>query len=486
MLREGSATRPNPVEEQVPLVQAWKALAVGSAAALVVSVNVAGTNMAFPFIEEAFPDTPRSVLSWTISGYGLGLASFLLVGGRMADRYGRRRVLLGGVAGLLLASLLTSAAPTAAVLIGMRFVQAVAAAFALPASLAVALPEFPVAYRGRAVAAWAGANSLGAALGPSLSALVVQWLSWRAIYLLGVPVLAAVLVVGPRVLRESRAPAAATRLDWLGVLMATVAVASLVVAVSQTSNLGVTSPWVLGAGVVAAVLLPLFVRRCRRHPEPLLDLDVFCLPTVWSANLANLFLSMVGMSIWLVWPLFLTRVWDYSPIQAGLAISVGPVNALVWSVVAGRIVDRHGSRTLMSVGSLLPILATGWFVLRLTAEPAYVTRFLPGLLLNSAGFGLTFAPLNAAALAGVPDAAIGQVNAAFNTGRNLAAALGTAAVVAILGNSIAVEAFDRAFLLLACFAALAAATIWLAYPRHIERAEVVRLHPVACRVDPEP
>lgn len=454
----------NSVREQAPLVQAWTALVVGAAAALVVSINIAGTNIAFPAIEEAFPDTPRSVLSWTISGYGLGLASFLLVGGRLADRYGRRRILLWGVAGLLVSSLLTAASPTAYMLIVMRFVQAMAAALVLPSSLAVALPGFPAAFRGRAIATWAGANSIGAALGPTLSALVVQWLSWRGVYLLGVPVLVAVLVIGPRVLHETRGPVSSARLDWLGVVLATIAVGALVFAVSQTTSLGWTSRWVIGAGMLAAVLLPLFVHRCRSQPEPLLDLHLFGMRTVWSTNLANLFMSMVGMSIWLVWPLFLTRVWNYSPIRAGLAISVGPANALVWSIVAGRIVDRRGPRTLMALGSLLPICATAWFVLRLTAEPAYLTRFLPGLLLNSCGFGLTFSALNAASLAGVPDGAIGQVNAAFNTGRNLAAALGTAAVIAILGSSITVDAFNRAFLLLACFAAFAAATIWVAYP----------------------
>src|SRR5690606_37879157 len=122
----------------------------------------------------------------------------------------------------------------------------------------------------------------------------------------------------------------------------------------------------------------------------------------------NLFYSMAGMSVWLVWPLFLMRVWDYSSLQAGLAISVGPAHALIWSIVAGRIVDRRGPRGLISVGSLLPVAATTWFVLFLGEEPNYLTGLLPGVLLFSMGFGLTSAPLNAAALAGVPDGVYGQ------------------------------------------------------------------------------
>lgn len=460
-----AAPPPDPVEE--PGRRAWVGLGLGAAAALVVSLNVAGTNMAFPAIEEAFPDTSRAVLSWAISGYGIGLAAFLLVGGRLADRVGRRKVLLWACAALLAASVLTAAAPTAAVLIVMRFVQAVAAAFALPASISVSLPEFPATWRGRVVSLWSATSSVGAALGPSLAALAVEWASWRAVYLLGVPVLAVVLVAGPRALQESRAPTAVTRLDWLGVAMGTVCIAGVVFAVSQSTTLGWGSPWVVGGLVVAALLLPAFVHRCRSHPEPLLDLDVFRLRTVWSANLANLFFSMAGMSVWLVWPLFLTRVWGYSSIQAGLAISAGPANALVWSIAAGRFVDRHGPRVLISIGSLLPTAATLWFVRFLGEEPDYLFGLLPGVLLFSTGFGLTSAPLNAAALAGVPDWSYGQVNAGFNTARYLAGAIGTAAVVAILGDSVEVEAFDRAYLLLSAFAATGAATVWLAYPRNV-------------------
>lgn len=449
--------------------RAWWALGLGSAAGFVVALNIAGTNMAFPDIERHFATTSRAVLSWTISGYAIGVAAFLLVGGRLADRVGRRAVLLRACGALAVLSVATALAPTAATLIGLRFLQAVAAAFALPASISVSLAEFPPTMVGRVVSLWSAGSSMGAAFGPSLSALAVEWSSWRSVYLLGVPVLVVVLVAGPRVMVESRAAAVGARLDWLGVAVGTVAIGTLVFAVSQSSSLGWASPWVVGGMVATAVLLPVFVWRCRTHPEPLLDLDVLRLRQVWSANLANLFLSMAGQSIWLVWPLFLTRVWGYSAIQAGLAISAGPANALVWSVVAGRLVDRHGPRALILVGNMLPVAATVWFVVFLGDQPNYLTGLLPGVLFFSTGFGLTFAPLNAAALAGVPEDAYGQVNAGFNTSRYLAGAIGTAAVVAVLGDGVEVAAFDRAYLLLAAFAVAGALTVMLAYPRRIER-----------------
>ncbi|MFN0030431.1 MAG: MFS transporter [Acidimicrobiales bacterium] len=447
-----------------PTRAAWLGLIAASAAASVVAINQAGANLAFPELERQWPDASRAVLSWTISAYSIGLASFLLVGGRLADRLGRRKVLLGGCAGFLVASVASAVSPTVEVLIATRFLAATAAAFTLPASLSVALPMFPVGFRGRVVATWASANAVGAAAGPSLSALAIQWWSWRAVFLLGTPVLAVMLVAGPRLLPESREERRGGRLDFLGVAVGTATVAALVFAISQGSGLGLDHPAVLAGFAVAAVGAPVLWWRCRTHPEPLLNPAVLRLRTVWSANLANLFLSAAGMPIWLVWPLFVTRVWGYSPLQTGLAISAGPANNFIWATVAGRLNDRYGPRVLISVGSLLPLAGTAWFVLRLGSEPNYVRELLPGILLFSAGFGLTFAPLNTAALIGVPDGTLGQVNAAFNTARHLAAALGTAAVVAILGTGASLAAFDRAFLLLGANVVVGTSVIWLVYP----------------------
>ena len=452
------------IAPEVPTRRAWWGLVAASAAATVVAINQAGMNLAFTQLEATWPDTPRSVLSWTISAYGIGLASFLLVGGRLADRLGRRKVLLWACAGFLVASLASAAAPTAGALIVCRFASAAAAAFTLPASLSVALPMFPLAYRGRVVATWASANAVGAASGPSLSALAIQWWSWRAVFLIGVPVLVLMLLIGPRLLPESKAPATGGRLDYLGVALGSISVASLVFAISQSAPLGWFDPIVVVALVAGIGGLPLLWRRCLTHPEPLLNPEVMRLRTVWSANLANLFLAAAGMSIWLVWPLFVSRMWGYSPLKTGLAISAGPANNFIWATVAGRLNDRYGPRALISLGSLLPICGVVWFVTQLGPEPSYVRQLLPGILLFSCGFGLTTAPLNTAALVGVPDAAFGQVNAAFNTARHLASAMGAAAVVAIVGPTATLATFDRAFGFLGLCVLTGALVIWFVYP----------------------
>jgi len=314
---------------------------------------------------------------------------------------------------------------------------------------------------------WSMAGSVGAATGPSLSALVIS-MSWRGVYLLGVPVLVAIIVLAPGRLTESSDGGTGSRLDWFGGAAGTLGVGGIVFAVTQSRAWGWSNPWVVSTLLGAVVLLPLFVLRSLHHSDPLLDVRVFRTRTVWSANLTNLFLSMAGNSIWLVWPLFLGGIWGWSPLRIGLAITPGPVNAGIFAVVAGRLLSKVGPRRLVSIGCLFPVAALVFFYLVPGEEPNYWTGFLPGVLLFSTGFGLTFSPLNAAALEDVPEAKFGQVNAAFNTLRNVAGAFGAAAVIALLGSRATSDlaAFDRTYAFLALCTVLAALTVLTTYPKH--------------------
>lgn len=453
--------------EAVP-ARAWWALATAASAFMLTSINVTGTNIAFPSIEAEFSDTARSTLAWALSGYGIVLASFMVLGGRIADRTGRRRVFFIGLGVFLVGSLGCAAAPAAWAFIAGRVVQGLGGALLVPSSLAMVLPLFPASRRTSAVATWAASGSVGAAIAPSLSAFVVDLTSWRFVYLLAVPVIVAVAFAGPRLLAESSDPSSTgTRLDLLGVPVGTAAIGLLALSIIQGPSWG----W-LGAGTLAAlggaaVLFPLFIVRSLRHPAPLLDLRMFKVRTVWSANLANVFMSMMGLSIWLVWPLFLTQIWGYSLLEAGLAITPGPVCSAFVGVLAGRLADRHGPRVLIAVGSVFPILSMLWMVWRFGPEHHYFSVFLPATVLFSLGFGLTFSPLNGAALRGVEPAVFGQVNAAFNTVRNLGGALGVAIVVALLGNArpIPFARFDHTFFAMAFLGLVPPLVIALFYPR---------------------
>ena len=460
---EGSS---RPSLEAVP-TRTWLALATVAAAYMLIAMNVTGTNIAFPSIEKTFASTPRTTLVWALSGYSIVLASFMVVGGRLADQLGRKRIFNTGLAVFLAGSLLCAAAPVSVLFIAGRVIQGFGGALLVPSSLALVLPDFPPSRRTSAVAYWAATGSLGAAAAPSLSAVVVDLTSWRVVYLLLVPVVAAIAIVGPRLLHDSGPIGERQALDLLGIPMGTAAIGLLALGIIEGPRWGWTSPPILAAFTGFVILAPLFVVRSLRHSAPLLNLRLFTNRAVWSANLANIFMAMMGLSIWLVWPLFLTQIWGYSLLRAGLAITPGPVCSALVGVIAGRLADRHGPRLLISIGSMFPILAMLWMVWRFGPEPHYVTVFLPATILFSLGFGLTFSPLNGAALRGVDPSAFGEVNATFNTVRNLGGGLGVAIVVALLGNAqpIPFESFDHTFFAMAFIGIVPVLVIGLFYPK---------------------
>jgi MFS family permease len=192
-----------------------------------------------------------------------------------------------------------------------------------------------------------------------------------------------------------------------------------------------------------------------------------------SASIANVLISMGGLSVWLLWPLLLTNVWGWSLLMTGLAITPAPLITGVGAVLSGRWAAVVGVRRLLLAGTASLLAANVWFVFRIDAEPNYLTGLLPGLILYGVGFALTMAPLNWAALSDVGQHRYGQANAAFNTVRNLAGALGIAVVVAVLGDGDAeqpIAPFDRAFSVLAVFAVLSLVVLAIAWPPEGRRA----------------
>lgn len=453
--------------EPVPL-ESWLALSLAALAFSIVMFNVTGTNIAFASIAHTFDDASRTSLSWALSGYSITLATFMVLAGRMADRLGRRMVFFTGISVFLIGSLISASAPVAPAFIAGRVIQGLGGSLAVPSSLALVLPGFPASRRTTAVATWTACGSTGAAIAPSLSAFIVHGFGWRYVYLISIPIVTVVLVAGRRWLIESRADDVPDRIDLLGVPMGTIAIGLLALAIVQGPKWGWTSTPIMFCIVGTATLIPMFVVRSLRHPAPLLNLRLFKVRNVWTASVANIFLSMMGQSIWLVWPLFLTGIWGYSLLEAGLAITPGPICSATTGLISGRLADRYGPRLLISIGSLFPIFVMLWMTIRFTTEPAYWTTFFPAVACFGIGFGMTYSPLNSAALEGVSANVYGEVNAAFNTVRNLAGGLGVAIVVAILGDRepIPFAVFDRVFYLFAFLSAVPALVIYLFYPRH--------------------
>ena len=445
--------------------QAWWGLVLASATSMVVGIAVTAVNVVFPAIEADFEGASRTSLSWGITGYSIALASLMLVGGRLADRMGRRRIFVIGVSVFCLASVALALAPAAWVFVAARLGQAVGAALASPSSLSLVLEQFPASRRPSAIATWTGLGTMGAAIGPSFSAVVSEQFGWRWVFVVPLFATVASLALATRVLPEGRPTGVALgRLDVLGTVLGTLGVGMVAAVITEGPHLGLTSPFVVICGAGAALLLPWFVRRSLTHAEPLLDLRLLREPNITAVNLVNVGFTGAGTASWLIYPLFMVQHWDYSVMRAGLALTPFPIVASVTGIVAGRVSERIGIRRVIAWGALLPAAGLLWQSFRLVDSPNYLTGILPGAVLFNLGFGIVYAPTTALALRSVAEHQMGQATAMLSSSRYLGAGLGVALVISIIGNAdvVPVASFHRALFAVTIMALLSGVVILVA------------------------
>jgi EmrB/QacA subfamily drug resistance transporter len=436
----------------------WPVFTLTVAGAFVVALDLSIVNVAFPSIERSFPDATTSTLSWVLSGYSVVFGALLLGAGRIADRSGRRRSFLRGLAVFTLGSLLCGAATAPWMLIGGRVVQAVGAALLMPASLALLLAGTPADLRAQAVALWGGITALAVATGPSLGSLLIDAGGWRWAFFINLPVLAVAALATHRVVGESVVGGPPP--DLLGVALLSLAVAAVALGITQGETWGWTSPAVLGAGAAASALGASALRRARRHPAPAIDLTLFENRTVALANAASVAWAVGFYAMLLANVLFLTTVWHYSTLRAGLAITPGPVTVALLSRSAGAWAARVGYRRVLVAGSVAFAAAQLWSAALMPAHPEYLARWLPASILGGVGIALTFPVLGAAAVAGLPPDRFGVGGALNQTARQMGGVLGVALLVAILGTPTslddALHAFRQGWVMCAASALLGA------------------------------
>jgi EmrB/QacA subfamily drug resistance transporter len=396
-------------------------------------------NTSFPDIREGFRDASPAELSWVLDGYFIVLAALLVPAGGIADRYGRRRVFLVGVALFVATSVLCAAAPSWELLVVARVLQGIGAAIVVPASLALLLPLFAAERRAAGVGIWGAAAALAATVGPPLGGALVEVADWRWIFLVNLPLGAAVLAAGIRGLEESRDPAATGLPDLLGAALAAAALGLVALGLVEGNAWGWASAATLGSFAAAAVLLAWVVARCLRHPRPIVDLALLRIPSFRHGTLGTLLFASAFFSMILGNILFLTGVWGYSVLEAGLAVAPGPLASAIVAGPAGGLADRFGHRAVIVPGTVL--YAAGLVVLRGAGfEPDYAGTWLPGQLLVGIGIGLAFPTLGAAAAADIPPERFGVASALTGAGRQLGAVLGTALLIAIVGEPATLEA----------------------------------------------
>jgi len=398
-------------------------------------------NIAFPDIAASFTGSGRDALSWVLDGYFVVIAALLVPAGGLADRFGHKRIFLAGIAGFTVASALCAAAPSLELLIAFRVIQGIGAALIAPTSLAIVLDSFPPEKRATGVGLWGAAAAAAAAVGPTLGGALVDAADWRLVFLVNLPLGAAILWAGRT--RLPQRPIADSRLpDLPGAGLLALSLALVTLGIVEGNDWGWTSAAVLGAFAASAVLLGIVVARSRSHPRPIVEPALFAERSFRVGNLGTLLFAAAFFSLILGNVLFLTGVWGYSLLNAGLATLPGPALSTLVSGPAGRLADRFGHRAVIIPGTLF--FAAGVMVLRSAgAEPDWLHLWLPGACLTGIGIGLAFPTLGSASVRDISDerfATASAVNAAF---RQVGAVLGTAILVAMVGEPASLaEALD--------------------------------------------
>lgn len=371
-----------------------------------------------------------SGLEWVVNAYTLALATLLLVGGRLADAFGSRRVFLAGLALLSASSLAAGLAPSGVLLIVARVVQGAGAAMIMPASLAIISRTFSVRQRGTAIGIWAGFSAGGLALGPLLGAALTEWFGWGSIFLINVPLGALGLAFGRRIPLETRPASRIRRFDLAGMLASGAMLFALVFALTEGMSYGWTSPLVLGAFASAAVALSVFVLIEQRRAKPLLELALFRSRNLSGANAVSLLSTAVMCSVFFFISLYLQIVLGYTAVEAGATFL--PMTLLICLVApaAGRMSDRTGRRLPAAVG--MTVLAAGLFLLSGLGAKSDLATLLPALMLSGFGIGLTTSPVTAAALDDAPLEEAGVRAGILNTSRMIGLAVGIALMGAIV------------------------------------------------------
>jgi len=430
----------------------WKVLLVTSVAVFMGFLDVTIVNIAFPDIESSFAGTSLAGLSWILNAYNIVFAALLVPAGRLSDRLGRRRMFFVGVLTFLAASAVCGLAPSVEVLVAARAIQAAGAAILVPTSLALLLPEFPLEQRATATALWGATGAIAAATGPSLGGVLVDATSWRWVFFVNLIIGLPALIPARRLLTERRDAEPGPLPDLAGALLLVAGVGLLSLGIVKGQDWGWDSGRVLGSLVVAAAVLAAFVRRSARHPAPVVELALLRVRSFAVANVGVFLFALGFYAVLLANILFLTSVWHWSVLRAGVSVTPGPLMAAISAPIGGRLADRFGQRVVAFPGGLL--FATGCllFAASIGATPHYASEFLPATLLTGAGVGLSFAAWGSAAVAELPPSRFATGSAISSTSRQIGAVLGIAVLVAVLGTPApedAVATFHTAWTLMA-------------------------------------
>jgi EmrB/QacA subfamily drug resistance transporter len=409
-------------------------LAVVAVAQFMVVLDVSIVNVALPSMRHDLGFSAIG-LQWVVNAYTLTYAGFLLLGGRTADLFGRRRIFLLGVLVFTSASLVGGLAQDQQTLLVARALQGLGGAILSPATLTILTTTFhEPARRARALGIWSAMAGAGGATGALIGGLLTELVSWRWILFVNVPIGALLTLAAVAVLTESRASTARASLDLLGAVLVTAGLLVLVYGIVGTEEHGWTAPRTLLTIGVAILLLSAFVVHEGRFARaPLMPLGIWRVRSVSGGNLVMFFVAMAIFATWYFQTLYMQNVLGWSPLRTGLAFLPQSLGIVVGSQVSSRLVERFGARTLLVVGPLISATGLLWLA-QLTPQTPYFPHFAVPAVMVTFGVGVSFTPIALSSTSGLPPNLAGLASGLVNTTRQVGASLGLA-VLATLATS---------------------------------------------------
>ena len=413
----------------------WWTLAAVSFGLFMIMLDNTVVNVALPSIQEDL-GADLSQLQWIVTGYALTFAALMLIGGKLADAYGRRLIFVIGIVIFTLASLWCGLSDTSEMLIVARIVQGAGAALMNPATLSIISATFPPKQRGAAIGIWAGVSALALAIGPLVGGLLTEHLSWHWIFFINVPVGVVAIAASFLLITESKDETHES-LDLPGLGTSALGLFALTYGLIEANAYGWTSARIVGSFAVAVVSLVSFVMIERRRRFPMLDLTLFRSGTYTGANVSMLLVALSMFGVFFFVSLYMQNVLGYSAVQAGAAFLPMTVLIILIAPIAGKASDRFGSRWLMTIGMVLLGVQLLYFSQLSTTSDFW--NLLPGFILGGFGMAMAMTPTAAAATRAVPVHKSGVGSAVLNAMRQVGGSIG----IALMGAIVADQASGR-------------------------------------------
>src|SRR3954471_18294223 len=411
----------------------WRILAVVATAFFMTILDVSIVNVALPSIAKDL-DFSRENLQWVITAYAITFGGFLLLGGRAADLLGRRKVFIVGGALFTLASLVCGLAQSEGMLIASRAGQGLGGAAISPAALSIVMTSFEEGpERNKALGVWGALGGSGAAVGVLLGGILTEYLSWRWIFFVNVPVGAIVLLLTTRIVPESRRDDTGRRYDAVGAVLVSAGLALLVYAISQAPNVGWATARTILLLILSGALLVGFIVNERRHDDPLLPFHIFRVRTVAGANAVGALLGAVIFANFFLLTLYVQNILGFSALKTGFTFVATAGTAVVAAGIAQALTTKFGPKPIIAIGLALLTGAMIWYS-QIPVHGSFVSHLLPGYLMVGVGIAFAFVPVSIAALAGVAEREAGLASGLINTSQQIGGAVGTAVASSIFAS----------------------------------------------------